>query len=334
MGIITPPTNDKRTTINTRAFAPSPAFSFFLNAAVLFALAVYVATRPPTVVRVCHEPGGGAPAAPAPGLPHQFLATPEQLSRVAAGNAATLVSLPAWAFAQPSALAPTPGSSSGPPPAGPFTAQDYEDVYAFDQFFFGLRGGVILESGALDGAQFSVSNFFVKALGWRAVHVEASPASYAKLQANRPESLNLNAAICTREEPLHWCGDGAAGGFWEFMSDTHRTAFWPNARVESMPAVPCRPLGPLLQLFGVLHVDLWILDVEGAELDVLRTVDLTKVTVDVVCIELDDTNPKKDDEVRAHMKAAGYTFWSHNIRNDWFLRPGFVPQTNRKGGAS
>ncbi len=33
------------------------------------------------------------------------------------------------------------------------------------------------------------------------------------------------------------------------------------------------PLDQLLEPFGVRHVDLWILDVEGAELSVLRGVD-------------------------------------------------------------
>ena len=234
--------------------------SHLLFAAVLFLssllLAAYTFSRPPTVVRVCHEPA----AAPPPPPRWQFLATPEQLARAGMGGAHTTVSLPPWVFAAPAALPPF--AAAPLPTANFFTAQDYEDQFAAYDIFFGLRGGVILESGALDGVQFSVSNHFVKALGWRAVHVEANPASFELLKANRPESLNLHAALCTREEPLHWCGSGPAGGFWEFMSDTHKTAFWPNEKVESMAAVPCVPLAPLLGMFGVRHVNLWCVRAE------------------------------------------------------------------------
>ena len=57
----------------------------------------------------------------------------------------------------------------------------------------------------------------------------------------------------------------------------------------------------------------------------LKTIDFEAVTVDVVCIEQDETNRVKDDAVRQYMLQAGYTLFTHNVRNDWFFRKGFVP---------
>jgi FkbM family methyltransferase len=258
------------------------------------------------------------PAAPAAAARFQYLATPERYALAGGGGgaagatAATEFSVPPWVFAAPGALPVLPPLPPAPlgDAARAFTkAQDYEDVHAHLTYFAGVRGKLILESGALDGVQFSVSNFFVKAMGWRAIHVEASPPSFAKLRENRPEALNIHTAVCSRDAPLHYVTDGSRGpvnGFWEFMSDNLKNAYWPKADVNSMPLVPCRPLGPLLSMFGVTHIDLWVLDVEGAELEVLKTFDFKAITVDVVCIEQDGGNPEKDKAVRELMKKEGY----------------------------
>ena len=83
--------------------------------------------------------------------------------------------------------------------------------------------------------------------------------------------------------------------------------------------------------WGITHVDFWVLDVEGAELEVLRVFDFAAVSVDVVVVEVDRTNQAKDDAVRAVLRASGYR--RHDAadgtkagqRSDWFVREGFVP---------
>ena len=250
----------------------------------------------------------------APPARFQYLATPERYAR-AGGVAAVEFSAPPWVFAAPSALPAPPALPPQPLNASQLafaTAQDYEDRHAYSKYFAGVRGKLILESGALDGVRYSVSNFFVKALEWRAIHVEASPASYAKLRVNRPEALNIHTALCSQDAPLHYVADEEGGshapvsGFWEFMSDNMRHAYWPLVDVNTLPLVPCRPLAPLLSMFGVAHIDLWVLDVEGAELEVLKTFDFRAITVDVVCIEQDGGNPVKDAAVRALMDKEGF----------------------------
>lgn len=50
-------------------------------------------------------------------------------------------------------------------------AQDQEDVWLYENWFYGMREGVIMESGALDGILFSTSSFFEEFAGWTAIHV-------------------------------------------------------------------------------------------------------------------------------------------------------------------
>ena len=50
-------------------------------------------------------------------------------------------------------------------------AQDQEDIWLFENWFFGMENGLILESGALNGILFSNSFLFENFANWTALHV-------------------------------------------------------------------------------------------------------------------------------------------------------------------
>ena len=63
----------------------------------------------------------------------------------------------------------------------------------------------------------------------------------------------------------------ATGGILEFMSQEFLQSWHPKAKnytAAEAPAIPCYPLGALLQLSGIRHFQFFSLDVEGGELQV------------------------------------------------------------------
>lgn len=80
---------------------------------------------------------------------------------------------------------------------------------------------------------------------------------------------------------------------------------WAHNLAEGNHTVPCRPLGELIRFAGLRRIHFFSLDVEGAELDVLRSMDWA-VPVHVWTVELDGTNPTKDAKVRALLRSHGY----------------------------
>lgn len=240
----------------------------------------------------------------------------------------TRVHIPPWVFAPPdSASGQT--EEAGPEEmalaAAASVSQSSESQWAMQQFFWGRRGGTVLELGALDGLRFSNSFAFEARLGWRAVNVEASPASFARLVGNRPDALNLNLAVCAAPPAgappplLHYLTGPSpcCHGIWEFMSAPFRKQWYPgvtdanvgeprHARGVNSTAVHCGPLAAYLALLGVGHIDFWSLDVEGAELQVLRGFDLGRVTVDVIAVEADGGNLAQEAAVREHLQERGY----------------------------
>lgn len=53
-------------------------------------------------------------------------------------------------------------------------AQDQEDVWLYENWFYGVKDGIIMESGALDGLLFSTSFMFEVFANWTALHVGKS----------------------------------------------------------------------------------------------------------------------------------------------------------------
>lgn len=68
-------------------------------------------------------------------------------------------------------------------------AQDQEDVWLYENWFYGIKDGVIVESGALDGLLFSTSYMFETFANWTAIHV-------GKLQRYSIDSYPLVIGIC------------------------------------------------------------------------------------------------------------------------------------------
>lgn len=61
--------------------------------------------------------------------------------------------------------------SSGKPYKQVSSSQEQEDLWLYENWFYGMSNGVIMESGALDGVEYSVSHMFEKFANWNVIHV-------------------------------------------------------------------------------------------------------------------------------------------------------------------
>jgi FkbM family methyltransferase len=184
-------------------------------------------------------------------------------------------------------------------------AQDREDVWLYENWFYGVRNGIIVESGALDGFRFSNSYMFENFANWTAIHVEADPENFRLLKQNRKNAVNVHGALCSEPSLLHYCNSGidAVRGFIEFMPQPFIRRWHPQyldpSNIRNLPVVHCLPLKFLLKELNVLHVDIWILDVEGAEENVLQGMDFSKIHINAIAMECDRHDPTKNERKTA-----------------------------------
>lgn len=103
----------------------------------------------------------------------------------------------------------------------------------------------------------------------------------------------------------------AARGFYEFMTDTFLKSFHPevysgNVTLDSLRIVPCMPLSHILSTLQIDKIDIWILDVEGAEESVLKGVDFNAVRINAISMECDDTDVSKNNRKLNILKEQGF----------------------------
>jgi len=216
---------------------------------------------------------------------------------------------------------------------------DGEDVDAVIHFFWGKRDGIVLELGALDGITFSESKN-LEDLGWQRVLIEGDPSNAAKLKENAPNSLSFSTAVCSIPHQVHYIkgeGDnGAVGGIIEFMTPTFLSGFHQQllgktraewSQVKGVVKISCLPMSDMLTYAHLTHINLFILDVEGAELSVLKTIDFSAVWFDVISVETESGFREVGNlgRIVAFLLDKNYKYVGTWGRNSWFRHAYFEP---------
>lgn len=176
------------------------------------------------------------------------------------------------------------------------------------------RNHTVVEMGANDGLHMSNSYFFSKTLGWRALLVEGNPEVYGRIALHRPEAERVNALV---GNPRDFPPDGKAP-FYSFYrpgdSEKANTALDWETGLSGIPSpnsstVALRSLthaqraatrygiafrkhrldvvrfSTLLSDMFIDKIDVLFLDVEGAELSVLQTLNFKRHPVRVLVVE-------------------------------------------------
>ena len=208
-------------------------------------------------------------------------------------------------------------------------SQFKEESHLVSQYFYGIGRGTFLELGALDGLRYANTYGLENDLDWHGILIEGSPASYQKMVVNRPGQLLVNSVICRNVTTVHYFDyksgfkNPAVFGIWEFMPPGYKKLWFPDVYAGTVPipessAVPCVPLGYILGLFRAKHINFFSLDVEGAELDVLSSLDFNRVSFDVIVVE------GQDQDVLELLESKGYVYVEELHLNRWFIRQGFT----------
>ncbi len=142
------------------------------------------------------------------------------------------------------------------------------------------KPGFFVELGAYDGITQS-NSVLLEALGWRGLLIEATPSSYAKCVRARPQMIVEHAACVAtgRETQTTVITDV---GLMSITSESDlagdERAAWLEARGRAPQEieVPAVPMSELLDKHGIEKVDLLLLDVEGAEVEVLNGIDFDR----------------------------------------------------------
>ena len=216
-------------------------------------------------------------------------------------------------------------------------SQIQQDLILDQQIFKGKSNGVFVEVGALDGFGASNTWFFEMERNWSGLLIEPNPVEFNKRnQHPRPNSIFENCAISDVEMDINFLSiEGPCNvlsGIMEFYNSQHleridrELEMYSNhpeghelySRKEQIPMKAVR-LESLFSKHNITKIDFISIDVEGAELQVLNSINFDKVDINVFMIENNYGLEKETEFLSSNgYKLLGNIQWdSVFIKNDF-----------------
>jgi FkbM family methyltransferase len=174
---------------------------------------------------------------------------------------------------------------------GKYYSQVGQDEYMHKNIFPNKNDGVIIDIGANDGVTLSNSLIFEQ-LGWQCICIEPLPRAFAELRKNR-SCICIQGCVSDKEGIDQFLeirgGCEMLSGLTSKYDPRHvsRISYEiaQNRASYEVINVRCYKLNFILNAYGITHVDIISLDTEGGELDILKSIDFDRFSIDVICVE-------------------------------------------------
>tara|TARA_R100000322_G_scaffold44513_1_gene27834 strand:- start:372 stop:1130 length:759 start_codon:yes stop_codon:yes gene_type:complete len=191
-------------------------------------------------------------------------------------------------------------------------SQQGEDVGIIKNFMpkiHHVRDGTFVELGGYNGITYSNTKGVEDTFGFRGVLIEPSDA-FVAMDINRLNTQNFRAAISTEPEVQFFGSDAIAGTLKNLTLNAREGAPISYGDQKYEPyMVSGRQMSSILQESELKYIDLFFIDVEGSEIDVIKTMDWS-IPVYVICIEMHSykCRQKEQEEIRSILKQQGFTY--------------------------
>eukprot|EP00090_Calanus_glacialis_P003721 TRINITY_DN12746_c0_g1_i7.p1 TRINITY_DN12746_c0_g1~~TRINITY_DN12746_c0_g1_i7.p1 ORF type:complete len:286 (+),score=67.91 TRINITY_DN12746_c0_g1_i7:32-889(+) len=181
-------------------------------------------------------------------------------------------------------------------------------VEAIMEHFNHKKNGFFIEAGAWDGEQLSNTLYLETKLGWTGLLVEPNKGAFTVLQGKQRNTHSINSCLSTNRyaEQVEFKSDDVFGRIVDNSLPENskvRKGGWNKEIGRGTSITQCYPLYSILLALGQTRIDFFSLDIEGAEMGVLRTIPWHKVDIEVFLIE---TNKANITEMGSFMAQAGY----------------------------
>ena len=174
-----------------------------------------------------------------------------------------------------------------------FYSQDNQDKYLEENIFKGYKNGTFVDVGAHDGLTINNTLYFEKNNNWSGINIEPIKKVYDNLVLNRPNSININCAVYNKDgETDFLCNKGYTemlSGIKDSFDRRHFVRLLSEnnimGSITELIKVKTLKLETILDMYNILHINYLSIDVEGAEFEVIKSINFNKVFIDVIGFE-------------------------------------------------
>lgn len=174
-----------------------------------------------------------------------------------------------------------------------FYSQYQQDEYFENHVFKGFKKGIFMDIGAHDGVSLNNTLFFENTHNWTGYNIEPIQSVYEKLIVNRPNSVNINCAISDTDGfSDFYCNTGSSemlSGLTTTFDPRHLDRLKNDVRINGtnmdVIQIETKRVDTLCKQYNIDHIHYLSVDVEGAEMNVIKSIDFNNVFIDVIDFE-------------------------------------------------
>jgi len=209
-----------------------------------------------------------------------------------------------------------------------FYGQSEQDKFIFNRYFIDKKKGISIECGAFDGIMESSTLFFEENLDWSCINIEASPPIFDMLKTNRPKSFNFNVGLGNEEKllvfnhdthPYH--GVKFGNGSFNHKLEHKQLLDSENCKFDEYEVISTKYSKLIDELmdehFPNYIIDLFVLDVEGYEIEVLEGMKDSKYLPQIMCVEYPHVGL---DQIKMILESLNYRFDISVENNAYFIK--------------
>tara|TARA_Y100001970_G_scaffold293695_1_gene442427 strand:+ start:6217 stop:6858 length:642 start_codon:yes stop_codon:yes gene_type:complete len=178
-----------------------------------------------------------------------------------------------------------------------YYSQYQQDEIIFERFFKSQTKGFFLDIGAMDGIHCSNSKFF-EDLGWDGLLIEPNPSQIPILKTNRDWEIIQKAVVSNSELsfetkfqpfPTGAWGQGLAGIPSKYHPNHIERILFEEHQglIKNIPEWIDVETVTVKELFSLCpsNIDILSLDIEGNELEILKSINFENYTIKVITVE-------------------------------------------------
>jgi len=208
-----------------------------------------------------------------------------------------------------------------------YYSQIGQDKHYIEQIVRFKPFGTFIEIGGYDGITGSNTYFLEKYLGWHGAIVECLPHLAEKCRSVRTASVYQNAVYKESNKMIDITvptgaeidgGKEQLSGIKDYMRPNSLTYFSKSYAESDIISVPTITINDIFEKEAMMVIDYMSIDIEGYELEALKTIDYDKYKIKFITIEHGNASEYQSN-INSFMLSKGYKLHRNNMWDDEYI---------------
>lgn len=157
---------------------------------------------------------------------------------------------------------------------------------------------------------------------WNGILIEPIPSFYQEILSKNRNIYSINACIAQNKPIIaKFRLYSVLSGRLKTMTDEHQKRIDKESESKNKISlfIPCFSINTILAAINVNKVDYFSLDVEGGELDVLKSINYSKIQIDTFSVEHNNVVDEKN-RIKSFMEKNGFKTQKDAPQDIYFVR--------------